>query len=365
MMFAKDEEVQKLRRWILSTNLQDALALLGSSMSNLESRFVFVQRDIEAAHEAFEKFNTAVNGVLADQTRAKRVDDDLELHEQARELYYYVLECISRLASLTEILLLYYGSLRLGAKQLSRVLTERWAIDFSKEEARIGRLRLNDVEKDFRFPEVSDYDCTYEEKSLLRRVLRRTAGSLRSNLRTLVAFRRSFAVVYNKYKHALVETVHMYSVVRSGGTTSCIPQVYVRSKEKSSRSGRNKVFTYVVRVDFALFDYLESVIASFSTVMVSLIDGHLQWLLNAGESPFPLKVDAREDELKEIAKIVDRQSGSRHRNFSGQIRLVWKPRAVARVERQLHNRHIARLDQDLMDPRKLRRFKASLAPSPT
>src|SRR5207249_8888830 len=97
MLSVKDGEAKKLRRWILSTNLQDALALLGSSMSNFESRFVFLQRDIEAAREAFEKFNTAVNGALSDQTRAKRIDDDLELHEQARELYYWVLECISRL----------------------------------------------------------------------------------------------------------------------------------------------------------------------------------------------------------------------------------------------------------------------------
>ena len=55
MLSAKEGEVKKLRRWILSTNLQDALALLGSSMSNFESRFVFLQRDIEAAREAFEK----------------------------------------------------------------------------------------------------------------------------------------------------------------------------------------------------------------------------------------------------------------------------------------------------------------------
>ncbi len=356
-MATTGRDLRQFKTWVLQKGYEDVLPVLATSISNLDSRVELLERDLRTARKLLQEFQVEEAKALIEAGRQQNLGRDPELHRLAKDIYYSALDCISRLLVLTEILLVYYGSLRRGVGHLPRLLTERRPVRFDTEISRIGRLKLNEIYTDFRFPDVSGYSCESGEKAFLRRILSRTAKLLRSCLKDLVSFRCRFVVVYNKYKHTLVEDTSRIAVVERDQQLTCLLQLYVRSKELTPRTKRPRVYTYVIRVDESLLSYLDSVIDKFATIMVSLVNGHLQWLVNRGKPAFPQQVDVWEDERKELQRILDAEPSFIHvKEVRPEFHVRWKPSAAKRVESGIHRQHIVRLAADHMDPKGLRNF---------
>lgn len=360
----EDKESRDYRRWLVKSGYHDVLPILASSISTFDSRLDLLEKDLATARKLLKDFHIEKAVALSDLNRSSSIGKDIKLHKLARELYYSVIECITRLQVLVEITLLYYGSLRIGAKHLPQLLTETWGVNLKDETSRIGKLRIRDVMTDFQFPDVSNYVCSKSQKSLLRSILRRTAITLRQFLQEIVEFRMRFSIVSNKYKHALVEIMDRYAVIGQTVRIECVPQFYVRSKERKPPAGHAKVCTYIVRVDEPFLDYLDALIGKWATVTVTLIDNYLQWLVNQGKPAFPRHIDIKPEERQQAKEAIDKEPSFRHvTNFEGIFHIIWKPKAVAKIEKGLQKRHIARLDFDLMDPRKLKKMSLTRKPS--
>src|SRR3990172_1072776 len=353
-----EQEMRDYVRWLVRNRYQDALPILAASTSGFGSRLGLLERDLANARKLLGEFRGEQARSLHDPLRISRIGEDEKLHEFSQSLYYSVLECIARLQVMIELMLLYYGCLRIGVGRLPGVLTERGGVNYENEVGRIRRLRIRDVWADFKFPDVRGYVCSTSEKALLRRVLNRTAKTIRGYLLDLADFRRNFLAVHNKYKHTMVEIVDRYATVQRDAGIDCMPQFYVRSKERSPRKRQWRVYTYAVRSDERFLDYLESLIDKWATVTASLSDTHLQWLVNKGNAAFPRHIDVKPDEAPNVKAAIDGEPSFRHVvNFLGAFHITWMPKAVQRIERSLRRGYVARLALDIMDPRKLRKVR--------
>ncbi len=351
-------DFRELKRWLINKGYHDALPILGTALPSLGSRVGLLERDLDAARGHLEKFRLEQTRAIRDPERAARIGEDPELHRIAKDLYYAVLDCLSRLHGLVEVLLLYYGTLRRGVRNLPKMLTDRRPIDTSDEIKRIQGLKLRELKQDFNYPDVSNYNCPTDDKVLLRAVLSRTAKELREYLQNLGVFRQRFLMVHNKYKHTLAEDVSKFLVVRRNGEVECVPQFYIRSKERSPRSQQPRVYTYAIRTDDALLDYLDSLIDQFATVMVSLVDSYIQWLANMGAPAFPRQFRFDPEEEDHLRAILDAEPSFLHvKDFLPEFRVSWSQKANERVERGMRHHHIAKLSMDILDPRKLKRFE--------
>ncbi len=354
-----DENVgfHEFKRWVVEHEYQDALPILATSIPNLNHRVGLLQKDLETARGLLQSVEEEQGEAINDPERSQRIGQDPKLHRLAIELYYAILDSIARLHGLVEILIVYYGTLRMGVGNLPKMLTDRRPVEYNVETKRIRRLRLTDLKRDFKFPNISDYQCTSDDRAFLREILSRTAKSLRQQLRDLASFRERFLAIHNKYKHSLVEDTSRFLVVRANGEINCIPQFYVRSKEQSPRSQQNRVYTYVVRVDEDFIDYLDSLIDKFATVIVSLVDTYIQWLANKGKPAFPRHVDLAQGDEGRLQSILEAESSFIHvKDLLPEFRVTWGLRAIQRVERGVERHHIARLSLDMLDPKKLKRF---------
>ena len=120
----------------------------------------------------------------------------------------------------------------------------------------------------------------------------------------------------------------------------------------------NRVYTYVIRTEDALLDYLDSLIDQFATVMVSLVDSYIQWLANRGAPAFPRQFRFDPEEEDHLRAILDAEPSFIHvKDFLPEFRVSWGQKANERVERGMHRHHIAKLSMDILDPRKLKRFE--------
>jgi hypothetical protein len=164
---------------------------------------------------------------------------------EVRKVHFLQLDLISKIIFLLEDFLWFHNILRTAPKDFSTILTTPFKVDRNNELEYLSKRKLSQIKSDYRFPELTDFDISVDERKFLNKVLTEQAKLIREIDKKIVKFWRNHYKVYNVFKHGLSALTGMHQLIPYLNKEAQISShIFIRSLEKlmlknTKRKARN------------------------------------------------------------------------------------------------------------------------------
>jgi hypothetical protein len=180
----------------------------------------------------------------------------------------------------------------------------------------------------------------------LKKLLDKSLQKIQEAFTKIYWFQDNFRDVYNKYKHTLSEFTGVFGLDRA--TMSLQTEVYVRHKE------RDRICTYMMPVSPDDVRYLREIAVRVYYMLKALIENALLHIVNEGRDFVPKTLFIDEGDKTEFEELSGKIQSCIAPDFRSKV-IVRPPEAenVDRINRDLKEKHLHKMDRDILDPSSL------------
>ncbi|MEM3403756.1 MAG: hypothetical protein QXJ17_04410 [Nitrososphaeria archaeon] len=328
---------QRVKQYLISNNYLEVLIFLIISLDNLRERMTLLDKNITGLKEQMDKISKES---LSDPQNL--TPDNPAANTMFKALHYTELEIIQKINILTELLAIYYHTIRIDVRKLPTCIGRK---DFPpkelyKEFEYFNRQSVNDVWANFHYPNVRNFkELCQEQRETLQNILDESAKKILECFKKIYLFQRNFRNVYNKYKHSLSEITGIFgidinvSIIRS--------HIFVRHKENDG------VKTALIPVSPEEVEYFTEIASCVYRVMLAMIEGAILYIVNEEKDCVPRRVFTTAEKYTEI---LDKIQSCIMPDFKS--KMIVKPpdqKDIGRIGNEIKEKHIYWINGDVLD----------------
>lgn len=280
-MVSQSDPAKILSYWVNNDYL-DVSTFLITSLDNLRNRGAILKKDLDELNNGLRQLCQKIG------ENPDSVSQNKEISQMFKDLHYLELEVIQRICILIELLAVYHRVIRTNLRDLPKSVGSRdiKPQDLYQEFAYFRKQTINDVWRNFRYPNVANFsDLTLEEKKLLNEILKDSANLTLLHFNEVHKFNVNFRTLYNKYKHSLAECTGIFGIDKEKYLIES--KVFVRHKVEEKRAKTAIHYTYMVPLSSDTIQYFEKVARSAWTLLQLLVENTLLSLANEEKDFIP------------------------------------------------------------------------------
>lgn len=330
----------KVKEYLLNNDYLEVYLFLITSSDNLTNRAILLDKNIRELGEKIKKMIEKVS-----ENPDKIVPEDPEISSMFKDVHYTELEVIQKINILIELLAVYHHAIRVNLKELPRYIGKN---DFPpkelyKEFEYFNTQKLSDVWANFKYPDVTHFtELSIEEQNTLRSLLEESAQKILESFKEIYRFQKNFRTVYNKYKHTLSESPGVFGL--DNVRKEIHANIYVRHKED------DKVCTFIIPTTLDEVKYFNEIAARVYKMLHTLIDDTLLYIVNEEKDFIPRTLFIEKTNETKFKEIADKIQSCIIPQFTS--RMIVKPpdqKDLERINKELHEKHIYRMERDMLD----------------